>query len=151
MALWGVAWFLGGLWFFWAMVGSDSLDELALIRDARITDATLVDVGEFDGEDNRGRYYQGAHGAYQFTANGKDYYAKSTQSSSYFDEHAKVEFLDRDPTVNRMHGKGVQTIGEWLWRKVIGGLVLLGFFLAPGIAQLNSAYKAHKRQQGFTV
>ena len=151
MALWGAAWLLGGVWFFCEMVGSEALDELALISEARVTDAKLVDVGEFDGEDNRGRYYAGAHGAYQFTVNGKDYFAKSTQGSSNFSETAKVEFLDRDPSINRMHGRGLQTIGDWLLRKVFGGLILLGFCLAPGSAQLNAAYKAYKRQQGFAI
>ena len=151
MALWGAAFFIGGLWFFYALIVRDALDELALIREARVTEATFVGFSEFDGEDSRGDYYAGADGAYQFTVNGKDYYAKSTQSSSNFSETAKVEFLDHDPTVNRMHGRGVQTIREWLLRKVLGGLVMLGFFLAPGIAQLDSAHKAYKRQQGIPI
>lgn len=149
-ALWGLIWLLGGLWF-WHWAVGNPVHELALIRNAKTIDAELVDTSEFDGEDERGNYYEGVNGAYLFRVDGKEFYALSTQSHSRFDAIALVEYLDDDPAVNRMKGDGAQSVSEWLWRKLGLGLVLAGFCLAPGIAQLRSAYIAHRRQRGTAV
>ena len=149
-ALWGVAFLAGGALMCKAFIGNP-MNDLALIRESRVTDATLMETAEFDGEGERGQYYEGVNGAYQFAVNGKDYFALSTQSHSSFDPVAQVQFLERDPSINRMKGDGVQTIGEWLWRKAGLGLILAGIFMTPGIVQLRAAYRAHRQRQGTSI
>ncbi|WP_447586143.1 hypothetical protein [Pseudoxanthomonas mexicana] len=146
--VWAALWLTGGVWFWYAMAGNP-LNELALIRSAEVRQANLVDTSSFDGEDARGDYYEGVHGLYKFQVGGKDFYAVSTQSHSRFDSIALVEYLTEDPSINRVKGDGVQSVGEWLWRKLGLGLVFACFCLTPGVAQLNSAYKAHRHRQGL--
>lgn len=50
-----------------------------------------------------------------------------------------VELLERSPEKSRIKGTGVQTLFEWIWRRIILTLVLLIMFSSPGFFVLKKS------------
>nr|WP_298129577.1 hypothetical protein [uncultured Pseudoxanthomonas sp.] len=145
LALWSVLALLAGLWFWRSAVGNP-LHDLALIRESQIAPGSLSDVGEFEEEDHRGRYTSGAVGIYEYTVNGKTYQVLAKAASEWrLTDTAEIEYLPDAPDISRVKGVGVQSIRDWFWRKIVAGLVLLGFMLYPGIHLAHLAIKDYKR------
>lgn len=142
----GLAFLAGGLWF-WNHTMEGALNDILILRDKSTTTGRLVDIVENEAEDERGRVYFSDVGVYDFKVEGKTFKTLTRKPTGKLNNIETIEFLRRNPTVNRVAGDGAQTVFEWSWRKLGLGIVLLGMFSAPGIVQLNTALGEYRRRR----
>jgi len=118
----------------------------ALITDSTQyqTDVTIPDYRGGGSEEVTNTYY-----SYKFvTCDGitiKD--GSSELNLSGLNNNIQVEYLPSNPKINRVKGMGNQcaTIGEFILRRIIGGLVMLSFFVPFGIYTIKNAMKEYKK------
>jgi hypothetical protein len=155
----GMIWLVIGFWFWYAMAGNP-FDEYALIRSGIIANGHIVNVEEYeDAVEEAGRESVVPKYSFEYnfvTVDGrviKDYSADngghipdSLEDVNETPHPIQVEYLSRHPNVNRVIGMhtGCTSIGEWIFRKItVGGLVLLGC-LSLGILSIKQAVKTYK-------
>ena len=120
---WGIALFIGACWFWYSLTGNP-LDELALIRRAKVAPVFLVDTLEREREDDRGHVYFSDVGVYTFRLpDGREFKASTRVPSGELNQEVEVKYLTDNPTVNRAKGddqllgyvvRGVTDTGEIL-------------------------------------
>lgn len=136
----GLALLLGGA-LLWNALIEDIRRDFLLIRGKSVAPGTLTATHESETEDERGRVSFSDVGVYQFVTNDVTYKSATNKATGRLPSTVKVEFLTRDPSVNRVAGDGAQTMFEWAWRKLGLGVLLLIMFTAPGISLLSSTLK----------
>ncbi len=129
----GLALALGLL--FWHSLVGDPLDELALIQRGQVAKCVLHESFEDEVENERGDVAVVDVGVYAFTTpEGGTYYASTRAPSGELLPQGQVEYLPDTPSTNRIRGDGCATVGEWLWRKVGMGGLLLAMCVGPGVS-----------------
>jgi tetratricopeptide (TPR) repeat protein len=126
---------------FWYSIVGNPIDELALIQRAQVATCVLKDKYEEEVEDER-RIYLLNVGIYAFqTPDGREFQASTREPTGELAMQLEVEYLPEDPAVNRIKGEGCASVGEWLWRKLGLGSLLLAMFLSPGIVLLRDGIR----------
>ena len=151
ITLWGLSWGLSitlwGLWCLFAVglvyhICGNPLDELALIRRAKVATGVLDDTFEIEEEDSRGSVHAGTAGVYIVRlADGREFKTVDRIWHGRPIDRQEIEYLPDNPAVSRIKGSGNQSVGEWLWRKIGLGSLLLAAFLSPGIVGLRGVFK----------
>ena len=133
---------LGVCLWLWIMSWSHPLDDLALIQRAETADAELTETFGDEEAGPRDHVYPIDVGIYRFRIpDGREFRARIKSEPGQLQQRAKIEYLPEHPSVNRLKGLGGQSIAEWIWRKVLGGAVLFGMLVGPGIGMLWRAIR----------
>ena len=139
--IWGVLLVLGACWL-WHYSFGNLLDELALIRRAQVAPGSLVETSEHEEEDYRGHVYFSDVGVYTYRLpDGREFKTLVRVPTGGLKEQQAVEYLPDNPAVSRIKGHGCQSVGEWLWRKVGLGGLLLALFVSPGVVLLRDGVR----------
>jgi len=141
----GILLIVGMCWFWYSLVGNP-FDELALIRHAATAPASLADTWEDEQSDFRDHVYISDVGIYRFQIpDGREFMARARAPIGELRSEEAVEYLPDDPSVSRIKGDGCQSVGEWLWRKVGLGVLLLAMFVTPGIIAIRDWASSRRR------
>lgn len=145
MLMWGLLLVLGGCCFWYSLVGNP-LHELALIRRARTATGSLVETHEEEVETEYPRHIAWVDvGVYTYCLpDGREFKTCTRAPPGELEEEPTIEYLPGNPSVSRIKGTGCQSIGEWLWRKVGLGTLLLALFVSPGIVFLRAGFRRRK-------
>jgi hypothetical protein len=140
----GIVLIIGGV-LFWYHIAGNPLDEIALIKRAKVATCILVDTYEDEHEDDRGHVYSSDVGIYTFCLpDGREFKTHTRAPIGQLEKRLEVEYLPDNPSVNRIKGDGCQSFEEWLWRKVgVGGLFLL-MCITPGFLLLRGGIRKLK-------
>jgi len=148
--LWGMTWIAGACWLWGGIIGNP-LDELALIRRARIAPGRIVHTWEDvdDSDDGRTLWSHGVTYTYRLP-DGRELrqdspYAPGRLRDEFRDLQepypVEVEYLPEDPRVNRIKGDGSESLWELFWRELILGGFLLAAFSAPGVVLVRDGLR----------
>lgn len=148
--------------YFWRHYAGNPINEFRLITKGRITNGYVTKAEESSEyvEQNDGRAggmaYQFYYNYYFNLPNGKRIYDSAISGGALPEDlccledkpyEVKVEYLSSNPTINRVKDfdAGSKTIGNWLWRKVLlGGILLIGC-LSIGVIWIRNTIKEYKK------
>ena len=138
----------------WWHIAGNPIVELNLILSAKdLTNGFIVDAWEdiSEGDEGGSSWTHSYHYEYQ-TPDGKKFDgAEQGNGRIAIDlKHPhpiEVEYLPDDPTVSRIKGSGNADIGEWLWRKIGLGGILLIMFIAPGFIVIRNGINDIKKNK----
>jgi hypothetical protein len=143
-----VLWLIFGFIFWWHEVGNP-FDEYQLITNSRTANGFIIDTQEDEVEDDEGqsRWYHSYYYEFQ-TPDGNTFKETKEFRGQIEDElegikkpyPIKVEYLLKNPSINRMKGNGNTTVFEWLWRKIGLGSLFLFMILSPGIFAIKKEF-----------
>ena len=146
----GIALLIAGF-MFWDWGTGKILDDLLLVREKSVTIGELVETIEHEQEDFRGRVYFSEIGVYQFRVGEKLFETSAREPVGALPEFVDVEFIQRDPTINRVAGDGAQSVFEWAWRKLALSIILLLMFCSIGVyysyCALQEIIRARQRRE----
>ena len=143
--IWGVICIAVGL-LVWYNAAGNPLDELALIRRAKVAVGILSDTYEDQEGGNERHTYLYDRGIYSFqTPDGKQFLTSMDAPSGELKMQVEVEYLPDDPEVNRVRGEGNVTISSWLLVKVGVGTLFLCMLLAPGVLLIRNGIREIKQ------
>ena len=154
---WGILLILGACWF-WHHLCGNPFAELALIRHGRVTSGFIVDAWEVVTEGDTGQTIW-SHGAtYTYTLpDGRTFTQRTRDASGRLRDEfqnlqqpraIKVEYLPDNPSISRIKREGNDSLGEWLWRKVGLGGLLLAALLSPGVVLIRSGIHSCRKKHG---
>jgi hypothetical protein len=138
----GIIWIVVACLLFYSSLGNP-LEELALIRNAKVAQGFIVDTLEDveDGDDGSARWFYKIIYTYHLP-DGREFTQSTKSISGQLEERLRnlknphpieVEYLPNNPTVSRPKGMGSDNLTDWLWRKAGLGSFLLILFVSPGI------------------
>lgn len=128
----GVVVIIVGYWFWHHEIGNP-LNELALIRRARIATGFLAETYDYERE-SQSRMDVLDVGIYTYQLpDGREFKTTAEVATGQLNEQVEVEYLPDNPTVSRVKGDGCDSVTEWLWRKVGIGSLFLALCSSPGI------------------
>ncbi|MBW8366640.1 MAG: hypothetical protein K0M70_02125 [Arenimonas sp.] len=127
----GIALLLAGF-MFWEWSTGDILNDLLLVREKSTIVGELVRTIEDEQEDSRGRVIFSDIGVYRFRVGEKMFQSITRKPTGTLPEFVDVEFIQSDPSINRIAGDGAQSELEWAWRKLGLSLILLIMFCSIG-------------------
>lgn len=151
---WGLLWTAGAVWFVLNGLGSP-VDDYRLMVHARTASGEIVDTWqEVEASDSGAdSWFSGI--AYRFRLpDGRLVEGGSRGTGPLAADlvnlkdpvPVEVEYHPDDPSLNRLKGDGSQSLGEWLRRFGLQGL-LLTLFGAPGIALLRDGIRGLHKQK----
>jgi hypothetical protein len=139
---------------FWHSLAGNPFDEYALIRSSVIGKGYITKIEEYQDaieEAGREKIVPKYSYAYEFkTQEGRLIKGLGNEGGHIPDSLTyvntipfpiNVEYLSKHPDVNRIIGlhSGCTSIGEWIWRKVLLGGLLLVVFLSVGTIVIKKA------------
>lgn len=151
--------------YFWRYFSGNPVNEFRLITKGKIANGYITSAEESSEyvEQNDGRTggmaYQFYYKYYFILPDGKKIYDSATTGGQLPGDlccldneppyEVKVEYLPNNPTINRVkdYDAGSRTIGNWLWRKVgLGGILLVGT-LSFGVLYIRHTIKEYKKDK----
>jgi len=137
---------------FWHYLIGNPLDELSLVRRAKITTGSLIETREHEEEDYRGHVYLSDVGVYSYRLpDGREFKTITRVPTGQLKEQREVEYLPDNPAVSRIKGDGCQSVKEWLWRKASLGSLLFALLVSPGIILLRNGFHSLRRLRTCTT
>lgn len=137
-------------WFWHYLVGNP-FDELALIQRGQTVSGFIIDTWEDaeSGDEGGTVWFHAAIYKYRLPDGREFTRSTNVRSGRLKDEFraltqpypVEVEYLPDKPLVSRLKGDGSDSMFDWLWRKAGLGIVLLVFFLSPGIVMLRDGFR----------
>lgn len=165
--VWGI--FVGLLFlflgfYFWRQIAGNPINEFRLITKGRTTNGYVTTAKESSEyvEQNDGRTggmaYQFYYRYYFLLPDGRRINDSASTGGRLPEElccldekpfQVAVEYLSSNPTINRVkeYDSGSKTIGNWLWRKVGFGTILLVGVLAFGVLYIKNTIKDYKKDK----
>lgn len=148
--------------YFWRDIAGNPINEFRLITKGKIADGYVTSAEESSEyvEENDGRTggmaYQFYYKYYFNLPDGKRIYDSAISGGMLPEDlccledesyEVKVQYLSSNPTINRINefDSGSKTIGNWLWRKVgLGGILLVGC-LSVGVILIRNTIKEYRK------
>jgi hypothetical protein len=153
----GIVCLVIGFWFWYSLAGNP-FDEYALIRSGIIGNGFITKIDEYEDaaeEAEREKIVPKYSYQYEFRTQDRRLIKSFGDEGGHIPDSLRyvntipfpihVEYLSKHPDVNRIIGMhvGCTSIGEWLWRKVALGGVLLVICLSIGFEVIRRSLKGY--------
>jgi hypothetical protein len=142
----GILLLIPGIWLM-SKWGTNPINSFALIREAEIAECTVLDTYEYWGSSDDWGDNTSHSLLYTFHApDGREFkkwsgamWGSIPEEYRQLPKPAEVEYLLSDPSINRFHGEGAQSIIGWVFRDIIGNILLLVGLFLPGVILVFNA------------